>query len=243
MSGSRSSLQLGSLWLVGGQATGQATGAQDIAVGRAGPDDAAPPVSVERRPAEALLWPKRAQRGQQKPARRQQAPAIAPPAIEPPARASRRGRQGRRGGEHAAQYAQAHSRKAPGALSARCELPAAAPSAATHSLVCTHPLSTPLSPLSLLSLLSHSPSYAKLTVKVSVNFTQTTSKIYEFFNRPFGNHASDISANLSSPDDFSGAVKLVPQYQLVRPPVFDFESVNRSLPKSIPIDYPPLGRD
>ncbi len=105
------------------------------------------------------------------------------------------------------------------------------------------PVKSLMLPLSHLSLLSHSPSYAKLTFKVSVNFTQTTSKIYEFFNRPFGNHASDISANLSSPDDFSGAVKLVPQYQLVRPPVFDFESVNRSLPQSIPLDYPPLGRD
>jgi hypothetical protein len=45
-------------------------------------------------------------------------------------------------------------------------------------------------------------SYAKLKVKVSVNFTQTKTEIYELFHRPFGNHASDLSANLCSPDDF-----------------------------------------
>ncbi len=88
-----------------------------------------------------------------------------------------------------------------------------------------------------------SRSYAKLKVKVSVNFTQTITKIYELFHRPFGNHVSHISANLCSPDDHSGAIKLVPQHQLVRPPVFEFESVNRPLPESIPIDYSPLRRD
>ncbi len=50
--------------------------------------------------------------------------------------------------------------------------------------------------------LSPSRSYAKLKAKESVNFTQTITKIYELFNRPFGKHASDISANLSSADDY-----------------------------------------
>ena len=47
-----------------------------------------------------------------------------------------------------------------------------------------------------------SPTYAKLKLKASVNFTQTSTRIYELFHRPFGNHAVHISANLSSPDDF-----------------------------------------
>jgi hypothetical protein len=46
------------------------------------------------------------------------------------------------------------------------------------------------------------PNYAKLKVKAFLNFSQTSSKIYELFNRPFGNHAVHISANLCSPNDF-----------------------------------------
>lgn len=48
----------------------------------------------------------------------------------------------------------------------------------------------------------HSPRYAKLKVKAFLNCTQTSSKIYELFNRSFGNHAVFISTNLSSSDDF-----------------------------------------
>jgi hypothetical protein len=57
----------------------------------------------------------------------------------------------------------------------------------------------PLTPSPTLPL---SPSYAKLEVKVSVNFTQTTTEIYELFHRAFGNNAIYISANLCSPDDY-----------------------------------------